>query len=296
MTAKIIDGKLIAAKIRENLSERIKSLRKNNVVPGLTVVQVGDNPASTVYVSRKEKTAKELGLNSESIHLPDSVSQRELLNIVNRLNNKPSVHGILVQMPLPGQIDPNLVIRCISPEKDVDGFHPENVGLLVLGKPRFIPCTPAGIMEMLLKEEIDPAGKNVVVLGRSNIVGKPMANLLLQKANGANATVTICHTGTEDLMQHTKNADILIVALGKPHAINGRFLKQGAVVIDVGVNRIEDTSRKSGYRLVGDVEFESAKEIASAISPVPGGVGPMTIIMLMVNTVKAAELNRGQDE
>ena len=290
MSAKVINGKLIAAKIRENLVERIESLRKNNVIPGLTVVQVGDNLASTVYVSRKEKTAKELGLNSETIHLPNSVSQQELLNIVDGLNNNPSIHGILVQMPLPGQIDPNLVIRRISPEKDVDGFHPENVGLLVLGTPRFIPCTPAGIMEMLLMEKIDPAGKNVVVLGRSNIVGKPMANLLLQKAAGANATVTICHTGTEDLKQHTKNADILIVALGKAHAINGGFLKQGAVVIDVGINRIVDSSRKSGYRLVGDVEFESAKEFAAAISPVPGGVGPMTIIMLMVNTVMAAEL------
>lgn len=290
MSAKVINGKLIAAKIRKNLVERIESLRKNNVIPGLTVVQVGDNLASTVYVSRKEKTAKELGLNSETIHLPNSVSQQELLNIVDGLNNNPSIHGILVQMPLPGQIDPNLVIRRISPEKDVDGFHPENVGLLVLGTPRFIPCTPAGIMEMLSMEKIDPAGKNVVVLGRSNIVGKPMANLLLQKADGANATVTICHTKTKDLKQHTKNADILIVALGRAHAIDGGFLKQGAVVIDVGVNRIEDSSRKSGYRLVGDVEFESAKEFAAAISPVPGGVGPMTIIMLMVNTVMAAEL------
>ncbi|MCH8126745.1 bifunctional 5,10-methylene-tetrahydrofolate dehydrogenase/5,10-methylene-tetrahydrofolate cyclohydrolase [candidate division KSB1 bacterium] len=290
MSAKVINGKLIAAKIRKNLVERIESLRKNNVIPGLTVVQVGDNLASTVYVSRKEKTAKELGLNSETIHLPNSVSQQELLNIVDGLNNNPSIHGILVQMPLPGQIDPNLVIRRISPEKDVDGFHPENVGLLVLGTPRFIPCTPAGIMEMLSMEKIDPAGKNVVVLGRSNIVGKPMANLLLQKADGANATVTICHTKTKNLKQHTKNADILIVALGRAHAIDGGFLKQGAVVIDVGVNRIEDSSRKSGYRLVGDVEFESAKEFAAAISPVPGGVGPMTIIMLMVNTVMAAEL------
>ena len=290
MSAKVINGKLIAAKIRKNLVERIESLRKNNVIPGLTVVQVGDNLASTVYVSRKEKTAKELGLNSETIHLPNSVSQQELLNIVDGLNNNPSIHGILVQMPLPGQIDPNLVIRRISPEKDVDGFHPENVGLLVLGTPRFIPCTPAGIMEMLSMEKIDPAGKNVVVLGRSNIVGKPMANLLLQKADGTNATVTICHTKTKNLKQHTKNADILIVALGRAHAIDGGFLKQGAVVIDVGVNRIEDSSRKSGYRLVGDVEFESAKEFAAAISPVPGGVGPMTIIMLMVNTVMAAEL------
>ena len=290
MSAKVINGKLIAAKIRKNLVERIESLRKNNVIPGLTVVQVGDNLASTVYVSRKEKTAKELGLNSETIHLPNSVSQQELLNIVDGLNNNPSIHGILVQMPLPGQIDPNLVIRRISPEKDVDGFHPENVGLLVLGTPRFIPCTPAGIMEMLSMEKIDPAGKNVVVLGRSNIVGKPMANLLLQKADGANATVTICHTKTKNLKQHTKNADILIVALGRAHAIDGGFLKQGAVVIDVGVNRIEDSSRQSGYRLVGDVEFESAKEFAAAISPVPGGVGPMTIIMLMVNTVMAAEL------
>ena len=289
MSAKIIDGKFIASKIREKVCRKVEAFKNKNLTPGLTVVQVGDDPASTVYVLRKEKSAKELGFNSETIHLPGTVPQQELLSIVDGLNKNPSVHGILVQMPLPDHIDPNKVIQSISPQKDVDGFHPENVGLMVLGNPRFIPCTPAGIMEMLSYEEIDPDGKNVVVLGRSNIVGKPMANLLLQKAAGANATVTICHTGTKNLLEHTKRADILIAALGKAHAIKGEYLKEGSIVIDVGVNRLEDLSRKSGYRLVGDVDFDSAKEVASAITPVPGGVGPMTIVMLMMNTVKAAE-------
>lgn len=291
MSAKIIDGKHIASKIKETVSQRVEELQEKNIIPGLTVVQVGEDPASTVYVSRKEKTAKDLGFNSETIHLPDSVSQNELSYVIDTLNQNHDVHGILVQMPLPNHIDPSKVIHHISPEKDVDGFHPENVGLLVSGKPRFVPCTPAGIMEMISFEKIDPKRKNVVVLGRSNIVGKPMANLLLQKAAGANATVTVCHTGTADLMEHTKKADILVAALGSANAVSGSIMKKGVVVIDVGVNRIEDASRKSGYRLVGDVDFDSAKKIASAITPVPGGVGPMTIVMLMMNTVKAAEFD-----
>lgn len=289
MTAKIIDGKRVAGLISESLQSKMKELVSRSIVPGLTVVLVGDDPASRVYVSRKDKTARELGLNARTIELPDTVPQDELLGVIDELNNDLSVHGILVQLPLSGHIDSDLIVESIDPGKDVDGFHPRNVGALVLGKPGFVPCTPAGIMALLESENINPNGKNVVVLGRSNIVGKPVANLLLQKNPSANATVTICHTGTVDIKEFTSRADIVIAALGRANAVHGSILKQGAVVIDVGVNRVPDASRKSGYRLVGDVDFESASAIASAITPVPGGVGPMTIVMLMKNTIQAAE-------
>ena len=286
---KIIDGKLIAAEISSQLSVRLDKLKSRGVIPGLTVLLAGDDPASAVYVNRKDKSAKKLGIRSETIRLEETVSQSELLYIIERLNEDTLVHGILVQLPLPDHVNADAILEAISPEKDVDGFHPQNVGLLVLGKPKFVPCTPAGIMEMLAFEKIDPAGKNVVILGRSNIVGKPLANLLLQKKAGANATVTICHTGTKNIEEHTRQADILISALGKPYAVRAEATKKGAVVIDVGINRILDPPRESGYRLVGDVDFDAAKEVASAITPVPGGVGPMTIVMLMKNTVMAAE-------
>ena len=286
---KLIDGKLIASKVGDELSERLERLKARGVIPGLSVILVGENPASTVYVNRKDKAAKKLGIRSETIKLDNSVSQSGLLEVIDRLNKEDAVHGILVQLPLPKRINPDTILNAISPEKDVDGFHPKNVGLLVLGKPTFVPCTPAGIMELLRYENINPAGKNVVMLGRSNIVGKPLANLLMQKAAGANATVTVCHTGTVNPMEYTKRADILIAALGKPNAIRGDDVKEDAVIIDVGINRIEDTTQKSGYRLVGDVDFDSVQDIVSAITPVPGGVGPMTIIMLMKNTIMAAE-------
>ena len=289
MAAQIIDGKKIAQEIRVEVEDELKKLKKMGITPGLAVILVGDDPASAVYVAKKEKTARELGLFSETIKLPATITQEKLLSRIVKLNNDPAIHGFLVQLPLPEQINKDIIIDAINPEKDVDGFHPKNVGALMLGKPAFVPCTPAGIMALLEKSAIDPSGKHAVVLGRSIIVGKPMASLLMQKRKGANATVTICHTGTKNLKNFTKQADIVIAAFGKAHAISGDMLKTGSVVIDVGTNRIEDPSRKSGYRLVGDVDFESASKVASHISPVPGGVGPMTIIMLMKNTLQAAK-------
>ena len=293
MSAKIIDGKRISQEIREELRREVQALKQQDVVPGLAVILVGENPASKVYVSNKNKTASDLGFHSVSLHLPADTPEEELLERIHAFNGDPGIHGILVQLPLPEQINPDHVIDAISPEKDVDGFHPENLGLLVLGRPRFVPCTPAGIMELLLRSGTDPSGKHAVILGRSNIVGKPMANLLMQKSEGANATVTVCHTGTKDLADHIRRADILIAAMGRPEMVTGDMLKPGATVIDVGINRKKDPSRKSGYRLVGDVHFESAVEVAGAITPVPGGVGPMTIAMLMKNTVLAAKRMHG---
>lgn len=289
MSAKIIDGKQIANQIREELKAEVEELKSAGITPGLAVVLVGEDPASQVYVRRKEKIALELGFYSLTLRYPQTMTQEELLASIHRLNEDAKIHGILVQLPLPDHIDANLVIETIDPKKDVDGFHPKNVGALMLGKPIFVPCTPAGIMLLLQRAGIDPAGKHAVILGRSNIVGKPMMNLLMQKQKGANATVTICHTGTKDFTVYTKQADILIAAMGKAAVVTGDMLKPGVVVIDVGVNRMDDLSRKSGYRLAGDVDFTSAAEVASMITPVPGGVGPMTIIMLMKNTVRAAK-------
>jgi len=294
MTAKIISGTEIAKQIRQELTQEIAQLKdKHNLVPGLATVIVGDDPASQVYVGSKVKTCQALGIYSERHDLPVETSEQTLLTLIDRLNKDPKIHGILVQLPLPKHINESNVLIAIDPKKDVDGFHPVNVGKLMIGEPDYLPCTPHGIQELLLRSGIETEGAEVVIVGRSNIVGKPVANLLLQKKAGANATVTVCHTRTRDLASHTRRADILIVAAGgKPKAITADMVKEGAVVIDVGVHRIGKTAEGKSI-LCGDVDFESVKEKAKAITPVPGGVGPMTIVMLMTNTVKAAKLAAG---
>ncbi len=291
MSATLIDGKEIAGQIRTELENRMQALRDKGVCPGLAVILVGDNPASHSYVGMKEKKCVELGLYSETVRLEASVTREALLGQVARLNADPRIHGILVQLPLPKHIDEDEIIMAVSPDKDVDGFHPVSVGRLVIGLEGFRPCTPAGIQELLVRSGVQLRGKHVVVVGRSNIVGKPVANILLQKAEGADATVTVAHSRTADLPGMVRTADVLIAAIGQPEMIRGDWLKPGAVVIDVGSNRIEDPSNPRGYRWAGDVHFESAREVASLITPVPGGVGPMTIIMLMANTVRSAELS-----
>jgi len=289
MTAKIISGNEVATEIRAELKVRVSKLREQDVTPGLVMIRVGEDPASVSYVSGKEKAAEEIGVWSQTIVLPEVASEKELLSKVEEMNKAEHVDGILVQLPLPKHINADKVLNLIDPAKDVDGFHPVNVGKMLIGDPYFMPCTPHGAMELMVRSGNSPEGKHVVICGRSNIVGKPMVNLLLQKKKGANATVTICHTGTNNLTTFTKQADILIAAMGKAQLITGDMIKPGAVVIDVGTNRIEDNTRKSGYRLVGDVEFETASHVASYITPVPGGVGPMTIIMLMRNTLLSAK-------
>jgi methylenetetrahydrofolate dehydrogenase (NADP+)/methenyltetrahydrofolate cyclohydrolase len=293
MTAQLIKGADIAAQIREELKKEIAELKsKHNVVPGLVTVLVGADPASQVYVGAKEKTSKEMGIYSERYDLPEKTTQKELLVLIDKLNKNPKIHGILVQLPLPKHLNEEEVLYAIDPKKDVDGFHPVNVGKLMIGEPDYIPCTPAGIQQLLIRSGTKIEGAEVVVVGRSNIVGKPIANILLQKRDGANATVTICHTRTRDMAFHTKRADILIVAAGKPKAITADMVKDGVVVIDVGVNEIGKTA--DGKRILcGDVDFDAVKEKAKAITPVPGGVGPMTITMLMMNTVRAAKLAAG---
>ncbi len=293
MAAKIISGTEVAKEIRAELKQEIADLKeKHNVVPGLVTVLVGADPASQVYVGQKEKTSQNLGIYSERYDLPENTSQEELLALIDKLNNDPKINGILVQLPLPKHINETEVLYAISPKKDVDGFHPVSLGKLMIGEPDYIPCTPHGIQQLLIRSGVKIEGAEVVVVGRSNIVGKPIANILLQKADGANATVTICHTRTKDLPFHTKRADIIIAAAGKAKAITADMVKEGVVVIDVGVNQIGTTAE--GKRiLVGDVDFETVKEKASAITPVPGGVGPMTITMLMLNTVRAAKLAAG---
>jgi len=290
MSAKIISGTEIAAKIREELKEEVIHLKeKYGIVPGLVTIIVGKNPASVSYVTAKQKTAKELGFYSIQEDTPEDVSEEALLALINKHNKDPKIHGILVQLPLPKHINETKVLYAIDPDKDVDGFHPVNVGRLMIGEARFYPCTPYGIQQLLIRSGITIDGAEVVVVGRSNIVGKPIAMMLIQKAKGANATVTICHTGTKDLAFHTRRADILIVAAGRPKAITADMIKEGAVVIDVGVNRIGMTPEGKA-KLCGDVDFEAVKEKAAAITPVPGGVGPMTITMLMLNTIKAAKM------
>jgi methylenetetrahydrofolate dehydrogenase (NADP+)/methenyltetrahydrofolate cyclohydrolase len=293
MSAQIISGTEIAKQIREELKQEIAQLKaKHNVVPGLVTVLVGADPASQVYVGAKEKTSKALGIYSERYDLPAETAQGELMKLIDKLNKDPKINGILVQLPLPKHLSEEEVLYAIDPKKDVDGFHPVNVGKLMIGEPDYLPCTPAGIQQLLIRSGVKIEGAEVVVVGRSNIVGKPIANILLQKREGANATVTVCHTRTKDMAFHTKRADILIVAAGKPKAITADMVKDGVVVIDVGVNEVGRTPE--GKRiLVGDVDFESVKEKASAITPVPGGVGPMTITMLMMNTVRAAKLAAG---
>lgn len=287
-----IDGKKIAARIREEVAAEAAELKAAGAEPGLAVVLVGENPASVSYVTAKERACAECGIRSFPVRLPATTSQGELLAEIARLNAHPAVDGILVQLPLPRAIDEQAVIRAIDPEKDVDGFHPVSLGRLVLGLDTFVPCTPAGILELLARSDVDPAGKHVVVVGRSNIVGKPVALLLARKAPGANATVTMCHTGTRNLADFTRTADILVVAAGRPGTVTADMVKPGAVVVDVGVNRIPDASKKAGYRLVGDVDYAGVAPVASLITPVPGGVGPMTIAMLMKSTVKAARARR----
>jgi methylenetetrahydrofolate dehydrogenase (NADP+)/methenyltetrahydrofolate cyclohydrolase len=283
----LIDGTKVAAKVTDEVAAKVAALKARGVTPGLTVVLVGDDPASAVYVGAKERTCVELGMNGETIRKPSTISQDDLLAIVDRLNADPAVHGILVQMPLPKHIDSDAVVRHIRPDKDVDGFHPVNVGKLWNGeKDGFAPCTPSGVLYMLQTSGVKTAGAHCVVIGRSNIVGKPMAALMVQP--GVDATVTVCHSRTKDLAEHTRRADILIAAVGKPQMVTADMVKLGAVVIDVGVNRIPDATKKSGTRLVGDVAFDEVRQVASLITPVPGGVGKMTIAMLMSNTVRAA--------
>ncbi len=289
MPAELIDGVAIARSIRDGVARDTAALVKRGIVPGLAVVLVGDDPASAVYVRAKSKACDEAGMHSVTIELAGTASQDELLETVAELNGSPLIHGILVQMPLPPQIDPGVVIRAIDPAKDVDGFHPVNAGKLLAGeRDGFVPCTPAGIQELLRRSDVETRGKECVIVGRSNIVGKPMAALMMQDASTANCTVTVCHRHTRDMAFHTRRADILIVATGRPGLVTGGMVKPGAVVIDVGVNRVQDASTPRGFRLVGDVDFESVREVASLITPVPGGVGPMTIAMLLSNTVRAA--------
>jgi methylenetetrahydrofolate dehydrogenase (NADP+)/methenyltetrahydrofolate cyclohydrolase len=294
LPAKLIDGTAVAATIRGEVAQQVAALAQRGVKPGLAVIQVGDDPASAVYVRAKGKACDEAGMRGETIRLPADTTEAELLAQVDALNADPAVHGILVQMPLPRHMSADKVIRRILPEKDVDGFHPVNVGKLLIGeRDGFVPCTPAGAIELLVRSGVETRGKEAVVVGRSNIVGKPMAALLMQDAPGGNATVTVCHSRTADLASHTRRADILIAAIGRPEMITGDMIKPGAVVIDVGINRVDDASAAKGYRLVGDVEFSSARAVASLITPVPGGVGPMTIAMLMRNTVRAAAQSAG---
>lgn len=287
MPATIIDGKQIAQDVRNEVKQKVSELKQKEIVPCLAVILVGENPASVSYVTGKQKALAEVGMKDKSMHLPESTTQEELLKIIKELNKDSTVHGILVQLPLPKHINEEKILLAIDPEKDVDGFHPVNVGNLVIGKKAFLPCTPHGIIVLLQKMQIETSGKHAVVIGRSNIVGKPVAILLARKET--NCTVTICHTGTKNLSEFTKNADIIIAASGHPNTVTADMVKEGAVVIDVGVNRIPDSTKKSGFRLTGDVDFDSIKEKASFITPVPGGVGPMTIAMLMKNTLEAAE-------
>lgn len=287
MSAIIIDGKQVAADIRAEVAQKVVELKKNGKNACLAVILVGENPASVSYVTGKQKALAEVGMQDRSVHLPENTSEEDLLKLIDQLNNDDTVHGILVQLPLPKHINEDKVIMAISPEKDVDGFHPVNVGNMMIGRPGFLPCTPHGIIVLLQRMGIETSGKHAVVIGRSNIVGKPVSVLLAQKS--VNCTVTLCHTGTKNLSEITKQADIVVVASGHPHTLTGDMIKEGAVVIDVGVNRIHDSSKKSGFRLVGDCDFDDLKEKASFITPVPGGVGPMTIAMLMVNTLESAE-------
>jgi len=291
MSAELISGTKIAEEIRAELKAKVEDLKKKGVTPGLVMVRVGEDPASVSYVTGKSKACEELGIYSETIVLPEQASEKELLAKVDQLNKDPRFDGILVQLPLPKSIDADRVLNAINPEKDVDGFHPVNVGKLLIGEPYFMPCTPHGVQELLVRSGNSPEGKHVVICGRSNIVGKPLMAILVQKQKGANATVTVVHTGTKNMAEMVRQGDIVVAAMGSPKAVTADMVRDGAVVIDVGVNRVADASKKSGFRLVGDTDFDAIKEKAKAITPVPGGVGPMTVTMLMVNTVRAAEIH-----
>ena len=292
MTAKILDGKALAEEIRGEVATGVAEMQqKHSVIPGLAAVLVGDDPASAIYVRNKRRACDEVGMVSDTFLMPADSTNEQVLTRIQALNEDTRFHGILVQLPMPPQIDERLIIESLDPTKDVDGLHPFNVGKLVQGRADFVPGTPAGIQQILLRNGHDPAGANVVVCGRSDIVGKPMALLLMQRADGANATVTVCHTRTKNLAEITRQADILVAAIGLPSTITADMVKEGAVVIDVGINRVDDASRKRGYRLEGDVDFNAVSKKASAITPVPGGVGPMTIAMLLVNTLTATRLS-----
>lgn len=289
MSAIIIDGKQIAADVRQDVANKVSELKEKGIAPCLAVILVGENPASVSYVTGKQKALAEVGMIDRSVHLPENTSEDDLLKLIDELNKDNSVHGILVQLPLPKHINEDKVIMAIAPEKDVDGFHPVSVGNMMIGRPGFLPCTPHGIIVLLKKMGIETSGKHAVVIGRSNIVGKPVSILLARK--DTNCTVTMCHTGTKNMAEITKQADILVVASGHPHTLTKDMVKPGAVIIDVGVNRIPDSSKKSGFRLIGDCDFDDLVETASYITPVPGGVGPMTIAMLMYNTLESAQNN-----
>ena len=282
--------------MRAQLKAEVAGLAKKGVVPGLGVILVGDDPASKSYVTAKERDCSEIGIYSDDNRLPASTSQKELLSLIGRMNKDPKIHGILTQVPLPKHLDESEVLLAIDPAKDVDGFHPINVGKMVTGQKAFLPCTPHGVIQLLIRSGVKIEGANVVIVGRSNIVGKPLANMLIQKSATGNATVTVCHTKTRNLAEHTKRADIVIAAAGCPNTITADMIKDGAIVIDVGINRVEDSTKKTGFRLVGDVDFENVKEKASLITPVPGGVGPMTRTMLLYNIVESAKHRRRSAE
>ena len=284
----ILSGKEVSASVYESLKDKIENLRKNKIIPGLAVVLVGEDPASQVYVRSKTKTFKNLNLHTETFRLSSDVSEESLLSLIKKLNQNPLFHGILVQLPLPKHINSNSVINAIAPHKDVDGFHPENAGLLAIGRPRFIPCTPKGIMRILQHYKINLKGKHIVIIGRSNIVGRPISILTSLKTERANGTTTLCHSSTPNIENYTRNASVIIVALGVPGFLTADMVKEDTIVIDVGINRVDDSSNK-GYKLVGDVEWDGVSRKVSAITPVPGGVGPMTIAMLVENTIEAAE-------
>jgi methylenetetrahydrofolate dehydrogenase (NADP+)/methenyltetrahydrofolate cyclohydrolase len=289
MTAKVMDGVAMAAEIRSEVAEGVAEIKaKHGVTPGIAVVLVGDNPASAIYVRNKDRAATEAGMVAQICRLSAESTQEEVLSAVASINEDPRFHGMIVQLPLPDQVSEETVIEAIHPDKDVDGLHPSNMGRLMAGVPRFVPGTPAGVQQMLIRSGYDPSGRHVVICGRSNIVGKPLANLLMQRIEGSNSTVTVCHTRTRDLTDLTRQADVIVAAMGVPEFVTGEMVKEGVVAVDVGINRVDAPERKRGYKLVGDIHYESVAEKAAAITPVPGGVGPMTIAMLLSNTLKAA--------
>ena len=294
VTARIIDGKAIAKQIRGELTERVAALKAKGILPRLAAVLVGDDPASQVYVGTKERTSKRMGMESEVIRRPATTTDAELRALIAELNARKDLHGYIIQSPLPKGLDESALIELIDPAKDIDGFHPVNMGALTLGYPRMQPCTPAGIVELLVRSDVETKGADIVVLGRGNIVGRPLSILLSLKGHGGDGTVTVCHSRTRNLAEHCRRADILILAMGRPEMITGEMIKPGATVIDVGVNRVDDPGTEKGYRIVGDAHFESVARVAGAITPVPGGVGPMTVAMLMTNTIKAAEMQTGR--